>query len=346
MGQQIGEAARDEVRGFVSVAFERMRQTIRISRERLQPIISASTAFVQEYSPDLLQELQGMSAGSGVAFDDLMFLQIRNQLTADMDRGCTSFSVGQSVNTRQGNTRQGSTRQGSVVGQNWDNDPELDAFTVVLRRRPTDRPAFMSVTQAGLIAYIGFNEAGIAACLNSLPAPSRAVGVPHYFTLRRIFEGHTLDDAVHAVTSAQRAIPANIMLATPQGPADLEVTIDRVHVLQDNQHDFLTHTNHCLHPQLIHINDQFDELIQSKPRLKRIDELLSGTGLSPDLAPFKAALRDHQDFPRSICRHANDHPQHGFWETVFSVIMVPESGEMHLARGTPCQNEYEIYRLN
>jgi hypothetical protein len=96
----------------------------------------------------------------------------------------------------------------------------------------------MTITQAGLIAYIGVSELGIAACLNSLPAPSRAVGVPHYFTLRRLFEGRSLDEAVHAIDSAYRAIPASIMLATPQGPANLEVTIDAVHVLRPDGQDW------------------------------------------------------------------------------------------------------------
>lgn len=336
MGQQTGEAARDEIRGFVAAALERMHQSIRISRERFLGMISASTSYVEAYAPDLLQELHGLAESSGVPFDDLMFLQIRNQLTPSMDSGCTSFSAGPSVSFAQPN----------IVGQNWDNDPALDTFTIVLTRRPADRPAFMSVTQAGLIAYIGCNEAGIGVCLNALPAPMRAAGVPHYFTLRRIFEGRTLDAAVTAVASAHRAIPANIMLATPQGPANLEVTINAVHVLHGEKNKILTHTNHCLHPQLLAINDQFAELIQSKPRLQRINELFNGACSSLSIDEFKAALRDHQDFPRSICRHTNENPTHGFWATVFSVILVPDSGEMHIARGAPCQHEYEIYRLN
>src|SRR6185369_17548002 len=90
-----------------------------------------------------------------------------------------------------------------------------------------------NVTQAGLIAYIGFSEAGIGACLNTLPAPARELGVPHYFTLRGIYEARSCDEAAAAVRRAHRAIPANIMLITPQGPADFEITPDEVHVLTD-----------------------------------------------------------------------------------------------------------------
>ena len=333
MGQQIGEAAREEIRGFVAMAYERISQTIRVARPTIQKVVTQSTAFLERYSPDLLAELRGMAEGSGVSEEDLMFLQIRNQLTADMDSGCTSVSIGTAM----------SATGSPLIAQNWDNDPALDAFTIVLTRRPATAPAFMTITQAGLIAYIGVSELGIAACLNSLPAPSRAVGVPHYFTLRRLFEGRSLDEAVHAIDSAYRAIPASIMLATPQGPANLEVTIDAVHVLRPDGQDWQMHTNHCLHPELAAVNDRFAELIQSRPRLDRINRLLQ-LGRPLQASDLKMALADHDGYPQSLCRHANDHSQHGYWATVFSVIMNIESWEMEICRGTPCCHEYQIYR--
>lgn len=334
MGRQLGEAAREEIRNFVAMAFERNAKTIAVSRETIRRLAAESAVFVESYAPEMLLELKGMSQGSGVPFEDLMFLQIRNQLTSGMDSGCTSISAGSSV----------TDTHKPLIGQNWDNDPALDPYTIVLTRRPTNKPAFVTITQAGLIAYIGFSDAGIAACLNTLPAPSRAAGVPHYFTLRRIFESRTLDDAVTAVSSAQRAIPANIMLATPEGPADLEVTVDDVHVLVPREAEILTHTNHCLHPELVGINEQFAEMIRSRPRLRRIDALMD-VRHSLSLDALKIALRDHEGFPESLCRHANSDPQHGYWETVFSVIMSPESREMYVARGNPCRNDYEVYLL-
>ncbi|MEZ6146749.1 MAG: C45 family autoproteolytic acyltransferase/hydrolase [Planctomycetaceae bacterium] len=129
-----------------------------------------------------------------------------------------------------------------------------------------------------MIAYIGFNDKGVGLCLNTLPAPSRRVGVPHYFIVRAILEAASLDEAVDAVRRAERAIPANVMLITPQGPADLEITIDDVQVLRSNDSSPVTHTNHCLHPNLLPINEEFPELIQSHDRIHRIGELLNTNG--------------------------------------------------------------------
>ena len=56
-------------------------------------------------------------------------------------------------------------------------------------------------------------------------------------------------------------------------------------------------------------------------------------------------LADHKGHPRSICRHPNDDPVHGFWTTVFSVLMEPEKGLMWVSRGNPCSCPFECYQL-
>ena len=333
LGRQIGEAARDEVRGFAEIALERVNKTVKISRDKALDTCRRSEAYVADYAPDMLEELRGISDSSGVDFDDLMLLQVRNQLRSEEDAGCTSFAV----------APQKSAEGHSIVGQNWDNDPALDPFNIVLTRRPVGKPALLNITQAGLIAYIGLNDQGIGVCMNTLPAPSRTIGVPHYFTVREIYEQTSLDNAVQAVRRAQRAIPANIILATPQGPADLEVTTDHVHILRDEQ--LVVHTNHCLHPELIAINQDFPELIESGPRKLRIEHLL-GPKRSLRIEEMQAALRDHDNHPLSICRHANEHPENGFWVSVFSVVIEADQGRMHLSRGNPCEAPYETYSLN
>lgn len=335
MGRQLGEAAGDELRAFCDVALSLVGKTMRVSRAAAETIVAQSLIHAERYAPHMVEELRGLAEAARVTVQDCMLLQVRNQLQPDGDAGCTSFSL----------AANGLVGSGGIVGQNWDNDPDLQPFTVVLTRRPAGKPAFMCVTQVGLIAYIGFNECGLGVCLNTLPAPARPVGVPHYFTVRGIYEADSLAGAVQAVERADRAIPANIMLATPQGPADLEVTLDQVHVLQDDGQGGVTHTNHCRHPRLQEINQQFGDLIQSRDRQLRIDQLLDLRQQRPDLAALQQLLRDHEGHPRSICRHANDDAKTGFWQTVFSVLIEPQSRRMHISRGNPCENDYEVYEL-
>lgn len=333
MGRQLGEAAAEEVRAFCIVALKRLQETMQVSPKQAQALAEVCLPVAREYSSDSVEELEGLAEAVAFPLWQIMLLQIRNQFTPEPDAGCTSLSVPDP------------SGRGAIVAQNWDNDPALDPFTIMLTRRPTGKPALMTLTQAGLISYIGFNSEGIGACLNSLPAPSRAHGVPHYFTLRELYEADSLTGAVEAIQRAERAIPANIMLATPEGPANLEVTIDSVQALRPDETSWITHTNHCLHPEFCHYNAEFPELIGSHPRKARIDELLHASSADPGVAEIKTALCDHQDYPRSICRHLNDDPDHGYWQTVFSVIIEPERQRMHVSRGTPCSKSYGVYQL-
>jgi isopenicillin-N N-acyltransferase like protein len=87
-------------------------------------------------------------------------------------------------------------------------------------------------------------------------------------------------------------------------------------------------------------------LIQSHARQCRIDELLAAmSNRTISVADLQHTLSDHTDYPTSICRHPNADPALGFWETVFSVIIAPESREMHITRGTPCSHRYERYPM-
>ena len=334
MGRQLGEAARSEIRGFAEISLERVNRIANVGRSEAMECCRQTIPLVEAYDPTYMEEIRGMAEGSGVPLFDLILLQIRNQFPASdaSDSGCTAFSMAPSP----------PDGRGAILAQNWDNDPELDPFTLVLIRRPEGKPSHLNITQAGLIGYIGFNDRGIGLCLNTLPAPSRALGVPHYFTVRGILESSSLEEAVRTVSRASRAIPANILLTTPEGPADLEVTIDEVHLLRDEGRGFLVHTNHCLHPSLEPLNQQFPELIQSRPRQARAEALVLKSG-SRETA--EQILADHKGHPRSICRHPNDDPVHGFWTTVFSVLMEPEKGLMWVSRGNPCSCPFECYQL-
>lgn len=341
IGLQVGLAYGDELHRFIRLARNRIRETVNVTDRQLENICRDSVEYVRHYAPDYLSELQGMSDACQSSLNDLMLLQIRNQFSATMnlteypvDAGCTSVSVAAAR----------SSEKCGMVGQNWDNDGALDEFTIVLTRRIPNRPAILTLTQVGLIAYIGFNEHGIGACLNSLPAPSRTVGVPHYFTLRNLLEQLSLETGVEKIARAQRVIPANIMLTTPDGPANLEVTLGAVHILDDEQTGLLTHTNHCLHPELCTINGMFPELIQSYPRKARIDQLLNPNP-KISIEDLKRAFADHDGYPQSICRHQNNQGPHGCWETVFSVIMLPAQRRMLVTRGTPCEHSWEEYWL-
>ena len=340
MGRQIGEATRESLRELVEVVTDRInvgRAGLRpISNEQALEVARTSTAYAAEYAPELMAEVEGVAEGAGLTVDQVMLVNVRNQVPAAIDGACTGVVV----------EPERAESETGMAGQNWDNDPAMDPFSIVLIRRPTGAPAHMNFTQPGIVGYMGLNDVGLGVVMNTLPAPARGLGVPWYFLVRRMYMHSSLKDVTGEVRRARRAISANVALLTSDGAADLEVTVDDVHVLRANGNGVLVHTNHCVHPELAHVNEQFPDLIQSTPRMLRAESLLENQAGGVGLEHVKSLLSDHLDYPTSICRHENDHPGDGHWTSVVSMIVEPSKGRMHLTRGNPCSNPYEVYSLN
>jgi isopenicillin-N N-acyltransferase-like protein len=291
----------------------------------------------ERYLPDAMEELRGIAEAADVRVEQAMLINVRNQLGAAAPEGCTAVLV---------EPRASATGLG-IVAQNWDNDPALEAFSVVLTRRPSGKPALMTFTRPGEVAYLGLSAAGMAIALNAMPGAQRRAGVPWYFILRAMYETPTLDAAVAEIERAERTIPANAVLLIGDRGADIEVMVDAVRVLQPDARGTLIHTNHCAHPDLVCVNDQYSEGIygQSFPRKARAEAILGRASRPITLEEIQRLLSDHEGYPTSICRHPNDDAAIGWQRSVVSVILEPAAGRLHLSRGNPCENPYELYEL-
>jgi isopenicillin-N N-acyltransferase-like protein len=292
--------------------------------------------YVERYAPDLAEEVRGIGEGARVAAEQVMLLNVRNQLSAASE-GCTSVIV-EGRSTASGN---------GLAGQNWDNDPATDPFSVVVKRRPTGKPSLLSFTRPGEIGYMGLNSTGIGILMNAMPGRSRRLGVPWYFIVRKIYEQDSLAGATAAAESAERAIPANAAMITPQGAADLEVMTQAVRVLRGDKRGRLVHTNHCVHPDLLGVNDEYRGGIygQSFERRDRATALLDEAPGAVTVETIGGILSDHDGYPTSICRHPNPDPSTGWQRSVVSMIVEPAQGRMYLSRGNPCESPYETYEL-
>ena len=337
MGAAIGEEFKDTIRGLSELVVERFNigNASPVSMADAEAIASAAIPYAEDYLPDAVEELRATGEAAGVSLDRMMLINVRSMLSAP--EGCTSVMVGAKA----------AASGVGIAAQNWDNDPAMDPFSAVITRKPEGKPAFMSFCQAGIIAYMGFNEAGIGLCMNALNGPSRRKGVGWYFLVRSIYEQTSLDGIVERVTAPERAMTSNAAMITPQGPADLEITLEKVAVLRTDPDETLVHTNHCVHPSLESYNDEYGDRIygQSFDRKARAEELLDGFGDGVTVDDVKSILSDRQGYPTSINRFPNDDPSSGWQRSVVSMITEPDAGRMHLTRGNPGDNPYEVYEI-
>ncbi len=290
--------------------------------------------LIEGYDPDLMEEIRGVAEGSNRPVLEIVALNARSEiaLTEKMLDGCTSFAVTPDA-----------TGERTYLGQNWDwKSSQRDSF-VVLKIIQEKKPNIMMVTEAGIIGKIGFNDAGIGVCLNALVADENQLGLPLHIVLRGILNGEILSDAVAVLAGTNIASAANFMVGHKDGEAiDMEAVPSDFDVLTPKE-GLLLHTNHFISSRLTGVKDLGKRVFVDSPlRLARAEKLFESGRGGLGMGTIKLILRDHFNYPKSICRHEDPRDEPGRRsQSVFSIIMDLEGQAMYVTDGPPCQAEYE-----
>ncbi len=296
-------------------------------------------APMQAFAPHLVDEMRGIAEGAGVSLDEVLALNCRTELLsigAIPLYECTALFVAPEA-TANGHT---------LVAQNWDWADALRGGAILLRGNRPGEPTLLTLTEAGMVGKIGMNGAGVGVCTNFLRHDQRRVGVPFHFILREAINAPRLSLAVAAVYRGERADAGNYLLAHAEGKAvNLEAAPSEVGVLHP-QGGLLVHTNHFLTPRLQAGDKGVVESPSTKLRYGRALGLLRTRVGEITVEMLKDVFCDHFHRPNAICRHP-DHaqPEMERSATLASVIMDLSAGEMHVARGEPCQTEYDTMSL-
>ncbi len=296
--------------------------------------------YVEEADPLLLEEVRGIADGAGVSFEDIMTLNARSEVIFAQHTligACTSFSA-TPERTRDGHV---------LIGQNWEWKEEQIDNLIILKIKQISKPDIFMVTEAGIIGKIGFNSAGLGVCLNALVVSGEPDGLPLHFVLRRILDSPSLTSAVGRINAYRNAGPGNYMMAQRDGCAiDIEKTPEEWDYIF-NDSGVMAHTNHVLTTKLkIKIKDDGPVMLpDSIFRYHMMQKMLNKAKRDLTVDYIKSCLRSHYQFPDGICHHPNPGlaPAYQF-TTMFSIIMDLNTAEMWLAKGPPCQSEYQHYR--
>ena len=124
----------------------------------------------------------------------------------------------------------------------------------------------------------------------------------------------------------------------------MEVSARRFAILYA-QDDSIVHANHYLDPGMQAIEYDSDELISTRIRYFRALRLLR-RNTQHTVKSLQAILRDHVNYPDSICNHAdlNTDPLDRE-KTINSLVIDLTARVMHLAWGNPCENLYHTFHL-
>jgi len=302
---------------------------------------------IEAYRTHMLEEMQGIAEGAGLAFEDVLALNVRTEVMfAAIARaaarapaaagGCTAFAALPEA-TAEGHT---------LLGQNWDWIRGTGGNVVVLEAEPEDGPDFVTVVEAGLLAKTGLNSAGMGLVTNALvsDADRGEPGVPYHAILRAILESERPSTALEAITRHSRASSANYLIAHRDGEAvNVEAApgdYSRVYIDFPDAGLF-SHANHFTNIRVdlkdVGIWDGPDSLL----RLRRVQRLLEARRGRLDVALMREVLSDHFSYPEGVCAHLDPSlPEVEQYATQFSIVMDLDEGTIWLVQGNPCESEF------
>jgi len=362
--RQRGRMHGEQMRAQIQAIFEFGRKGL--EQAGGPPLEAIGAAFIQstghleaakKWTPELVEELEGIAEGAGVDFGILWAFQCQDesywfntgQLGAfpnnpDPNR-CSSLGIP----TQDGRP--------TLLAQNLDTPTLYNGYQTLLHIHypDSDREAYI-VTEPGLVGICGLNSSPLGVCQNTLAMKLNynKNGLPAMLVARGLIDQPDLDSARAFLHEIQHASGINYMLADDKSVEDYECSPGQVKRFRRGTNDGrVAHTNHPL------VNtDQIDgkpfteefRQLQKKSnahsfgRMGCLDETFYGyTGLV-DVARIKQVLSSHEPAEFPVCRHRQPGADPMLGMTNNSLIMVMSNpAELQVTSGPPCSYEYKTF---
>ena len=303
-------------------------------------------ARIEQAYPHIAQEMRALAEGAEVPFEDIVAINARTEIlhgsfgkareSTDGVDGCTG-AVALPPTTREGHL---------IHAQNWDWRDECADSSIVLKIVPDTGPSMLLFAEAGSMASVGLNNAGIAISSNHLECEhdGKREGIPNSVVRRQVLAQCSLGPGIEAVLKAERGFSINFLISHREGEAiDLEATPDQV-FWQTPEDDLLVHANHFSSPPArVAVRDlglltSADSLYRDS-RVRRY--LLRDRG-RVTLSTIQAAFQDRFGAPRAVCRA----PVPGKASATVATIIMDTTAQIMWAAPRPYgPHKFTEYRL-
>jgi isopenicillin-N N-acyltransferase-like protein len=246
-GAARGNAHGEEFRELVADAMGRWREALALRedmapKEYIEDFLSSTgfAASAKELSPDLFAEVEGIAAGSGQPFRDVLVYNLMDEewrYERDPNIGCST--IGTFIQDG------GKDTATAVLGQNMDLPSAMGGSQIVLQIESGEGPDQIVLSGAGMIGLLGVNAAGLAVCVNTLRAlPAATEGLPVAFVIRELLLRRDAAAASDYLASISHASGQHYALGDPMGIRGYECSSEGCVAGPVSRN--LLHTNHIL----------------------------------------------------------------------------------------------------
>lgn len=326
-GYQYGEKFKNQIEQSLDELYSSFKRTRKWKRERLLIEGRKYIPFIEEYVPEIGDEIKGIAKGAGRGYDEMVALISYYELGEGIPNLCTCFGV----------TGEATVGGETYIGQNWDGGKPV--LGVMLRVERDSGPNVLTYADYGFPAGYGLNSEGIIVVWNSVHCEKSQLGVPAYLIVREALHQKLLSEVIDRLIKIKRAESLNFIIADKNGEIyNFEAT--------PNDYDLtycektIVHANHFVSGKLkierdLILSEDSNTMIRHNRMAKLINKKCSNINLETAMSFQK----DHANYPKSICRH----PPAG--ATCSASVILPEKREMYVSFGNPCENEYHKYKV-
>ncbi len=305
-------------------------------------------AAIQQWTPELWQEVEGMAAGSGQKLEDVFAFQLIDEYWGYLDRlkhnsvdkdHCSAVGVA------------AANGQPTYIAQNVDIDTFMHGYQVLLHIAQTpSTPEQYVLSCAGFIGFVGMNNRGVGVVINALTDLNNSVnGLPVTFVTRGLLSKKSGKEALEFLQTVPHATGQNYILGTEQEVYNLEASANQVvpfFPVEDRR--LVYHTNHSLvnHDVKPWMQQYHQRVLSgtgpktnSQTRFAALEQRLNPANqpLSPALVKATLRSKDHEKFP--VCVTYNkDAAGFTFSSVLFTFGKKPS---VQVTYGSPDQSEYQ-----
>ncbi len=348
-GRQYGEQVTDQIKYSVN-AYQTKFQICGINWDEAKQKALDCVKPIESRFSHLFDEIRGMAQGSGVDYESLLAVNCRTEIlppdylvrvsqlrAEDLPNNghlteCTSLAFARKD-------------QPVWLAQNWDWVGTQREALIMLESHPDDGPAHLTITEAGMLAKIGFNEHGFGVTLNILRsnADGQQPGMPTHMLLRALLECENTEQGRELADSLEYPASSNIMIADPAGEiTSIEVSPSGPRFV-DAENGQLCHTNHYLHPDLSGDDAGLTGNMSTESRLRKAHEKIDHI---EDLNGITDLLSDTTDDYQSVCRFPDPSlPRPAQVETVVGVAMDLTTRSMWVTGAQPSDSAFEKFTI-
>jgi len=327
----------------VHLAYEAWGQIKDVEPAQIEVGIRLVEERLDKFFPEILAEMQGIAAGSGLPYQQILLLNCFDVIIGNAVGGPACSNIG-FVASDVG-VLLGKTADWNVAG------PENFAAWQQYQPAAGQGYTFIHYGCAGTLwTEGGLNETGLGMVLNGLPGSgAKPDSVPWPPLTRGVLQHcHNVQEAIDFLSQHDLMYwGVNMSLADARGDlAFVEVVPGAQAIFRPQIDDYLIHTNHCLLPETIELQPEPETVAaygqaglveNSQARYQNLEAIVPPAPRT--LAGMQALLRN-RSMPGAISQHG----EQGI-RTCYAMIIAPEQGKLWGVEGYPPDFPFVGYEI-